>query len=29
MADFYKQAIISVVITNEGINIVILMVVDE
>lgn len=29
MADLYKEAIISTVITNEGIEIVILMVADE
>lgn len=29
MADLYKPAIISVIITNEGIEIVILMVADE
>lgn len=29
MADYYKEAIISVTITDEGIEIVILMVADE
>lgn len=29
MADLYKQAIISTIITDEGIEIVILMVADE
>lgn len=29
MADYYKEAIISVTVTSEGIDVVVLMVADE